>query len=430
MSTVDAEAGLRDLAPSGRERLRALLDSTYLRGLAFVLTLSWLGRAAWIHEFPKAASTDAASWAVVVHQLQHGHNPYVTTNLLGWGPLWLIVLYALDHTAGVLGVSFLLALRLLLIGIESLLIAAIYACIHRLTGDLRLARSTVLFGISLNPIAILMVCQHCNFDVLVALFMFWGALEVMAYAKARDVTILLSASLAFGLGALAKTVPIALAPLLADGVRRETRRAQVVALVALLAPLGLGLAVLFALAPSAVTHHVLLYHSTSDVFGVSGLLTLGGLHGLAGAWTHAGTLLMLAWIVIGWWMLRRTPLDPARTLLLTGLVMLAIPTFGPGYATQYVYWWMPFLVATYPLFDRTWRRLLLALYGVACATYLFDYAIEPTYGGFLDRTYVATHALLELGATLQSPGWQTVVRTPYFLLCVVVFAAGVRRMRA
>lgn len=429
MSTSHAEAGLKRRASAWRGV--ALLErSAYAQGLATVLISSWLGRAVWIHAFPQAYSTDAVSWGVVVHQLQLGHNPYVTTNLLGWGPLWMMVLYVVHQVAGAVGISFLLALKLLLIAIESALIVMIYNCLYRLTGDARTARLTVLFGVSLNPMAVLMVCQHCNFDVLVALLMFWGALEVISYSRARDTTTLLTGSFAFGIGALAKTVPIALAPLLVFGLRGESRRAQVLAAVLLLGPLGLGLLVLFVLAPSAVVHHVLLYHSTSDVYGVSGLLAVLGLSNLSLTWVHAGTFLMLGWLVFGATYLRRRSFDAPRTLLLAGLVMLAIPTFGPGYATQYVYWWMPFLVATYPLFDRTWRRLLWALYVVATCTYLVEYATEQTYGAFLDRTYLETRSLVEFGVKLQTPGWQSVLRAPLFAVSVIVVYAGIRRLRA
>jgi len=66
-------------------------------------------------------------------------------------------------------------------------------------------------------------------------------------------------------------------------------------------------------------------------------------------------------------------LDAKRTILLAGLVLAAIPAIGPGYAPQYAYWFMPALVASYPLFDDGWRRILLVAYGIAALTFIVDY---------------------------------------------------------
>jgi len=35
-----------------------------------------------------------------------------------------------------------------------------------------------------------------------------------------------------------------------------------------------------------------------------------------------------------------------------GFLLAAIPALGPGYAPQYAYWYIPPLLATYPLLDE------------------------------------------------------------------------------
>src|SRR5262249_15114169 len=123
-------------------------------------------------------------------------------------------------------------------------------------------------------------------------------------------------------------------------------------------------------------------------------------------------------------------LDTRRTLLLAGLILLAIPAVGSGYASQYAYWWLPLLVATYPLFDRGRRRLLLASYVIAAATYIVEYRLLIDHGAFLivnDRFSPGTF-LNDAKLRFSQPTWLTVLRLPLFLASVAVTAGGVRRL--
>src|SRR5207237_1813014 len=83
-------------------------------------------------------------------------------------------------------------------------------------------------------------------------------------------------------------------------------------------------------------------------------------------------LVFVAFEVAAIVILSRRDLGARRTLLLAALILLAIPALGSGYAPQYAYWWLPLLVATYPLFDRGWRRLLLVFYVIAAADYVVE----------------------------------------------------------
>src|SRR6185369_8674155 len=96
-------------------------------------------------------------------------------------------------------------------------------------------------------------------------------LALAANKQSDDVLLWLAGALAFGLGALAKTVTLALAPLLALGVRSKRRLARSLAAALFLGPPLLGLAVIYALAPHAVLHDVVLYRSTEGWYGLTGI---------------------------------------------------------------------------------------------------------------------------------------------------------------
>lgn len=393
-----------------------------------VLCIGWAARAVFIAAVPaKAHSADVDSWIRIAHLLRDGVNPYAATPLLNWPPLWMVLVWVLDHAARTVGISFFLTLRLFLIAVESLVIALVYWYLARAAPTE--ARRVVLAGLSLNPIAILLVCQHGNFDVLIGLCCLAAAIAVAGYSKTRDVLLWLAGSLALGVGALAKTVPLVLAPLLARGAATSRPLARVIAATLFLGPALLGTAVIFVLTSETVTANVLEYRGLRGRFGLTGLTEAIGASGVTTAFADAVFPAGVAvWLAAGWLRLRRRDLDAPRTLLLTGLVLLAVPVLGPGYAPQYAYWWLPLLVATYPLFDRGWRRLLLAAYAVAGLSYLAEYALLATQGAFLDAFFPGSRFVHDLTGDLAADGRVALLRLPLFLASIAVLIAGARRL--
>jgi hypothetical protein len=394
-----------------------------------VLLAAWLARAAFIVFMPEEAhSADVDSWVKVAHQLRIGENPYVTEATLNWPPLWMILIFAIDRAAEFAGLSFFLALRIFLVGVESLLIVVLYLCIFSVNPSQ--ARRVVLIGISLNPIAILLVCQHGNFDVLVGLGVLCGALALGTYDRLKDPLFWLAASAAFGIAALAKTVPLVLAPLLSRGARISTPVARLLAAMLFVGPILLGLATLFVLAPHDITDKVLTYRSASGWFGVTGILSAVGADQLSRIYeSPVFYLLLLAWFVWGTRWLARDGIGRNRAILLAGLVMLAVPTLGPGYAPQYAYWWMPLLVATYCLFDAVWRRALLIFYGLAVLTYVAEYGLFFSHGAFLHVLFPDNRLIDMAWQDSVRREWQTVIRLPLFLGSLAILAIGARRLR-
>jgi hypothetical protein len=391
--------------------------------------LSWLVRALFIVVMPsRIHSADVDRWIAVARQLRAGANPYVTTTYLNWPPLWMCVIWVLDRVARAMNVSFLLTLQFFLIAVESLVIVLLFSFLNKVAP--KEARRIVLVAIALNPVAILLVCQHGNFDVLVGLGCLAGTLALASDASARNVVTWLAGAFALGLGALAKTVPLALAPLLALSTKARPSLARAFGAALFIGPALLGMAVIYALAPHAVLDNVVLYRSEEGWYGLTGIANAIGLErASAGYAREIFPALLVAWVIVGFVLLTRRTFEARQVILLGALVLLAVPTLGPGYAPQYAYWWLPLLAATYPLFDRRWRHLLLGLYVVAAATYVVEYGLFRGHGWFLDAFFPSSRFVEQANHHLDQPVASTLLRLPLFVASLAVLADGLLRLR-
>ena len=138
-------------------------------------------------------------------------------------------------------------------------------------------------------------------------------------------------------------------------------------------------------------------------------------------------VLLLAGVLGGAVALGRRDLDGRRVILLSALILLALPALGPGYAPQYAYWSLPLLAATYPLFDRGWRSLLLVLLVVAALDYVLEYGLLVDHGQFLLSLFPSSDLLVDL-RRFETDTWLTVLRLPLFLASLAVVAGGARRI--
>ncbi|MDX6466312.1 MAG: hypothetical protein QOI27_1352 [Gaiellaceae bacterium] len=400
-----------------------------VRDVLVVLGCSWLVRAAVIATWPRSAhSDDLDSWIAVAHQLDIGANPYVTTSIVKWPPFALVVVWLIDHAARAFGVSFFTAMRVALIAAESGIVIVLYALLTRFAPG-RTVRRLLLVGISLDPIAILFVCQHENIDVFVGLFVALALWALVAYRQTGDVVLWLAGCLALGLGAFAKTVPLVLAPILVPGFRAAAKAGRALGAALFLGPIVLGLSVVLALAPRAVVDNVFLYRSIRGYFGVTGFLQLAHLDGVGRAYDRVFVVaLIVSLCVICRWAWRGG-LDESATVLLAGLLLAAVPALGPGYGPQYAYWYLPPLVASYLLLDDAWRRILVACYAVAAVTYVVEYALLRALGRFLVAFSGDSH-LLRASDRLSTPGGTTLLRIPLFVAFLVLLVTGFARLRS
>jgi hypothetical protein len=460
-----------------------------VRDLAIVLAASWLARGAFVAAIGDAHSLDVDYWRGALSAQDEGKNPY-ETGVLNWPPLWLMVIVAVDYAASVVGIGFLAALRLYLVLVESGVVVALYFTLLSIGAERLAVRRALLVGIALNPITIILVCQHGNSDVQVGLLVVLAVAALGAYQRSRDVLLWLCGCLFVGLAILAKTAPLVLAPLLAPGGRLASGVGRALGAVLLLGPAALGVGVILALAPSAVLDHVIGYRSTRGFFGVSGMVTefgvynerftvvtllaLGAFAGLAVLWRRfkdesrsrpdrsvlliAGAIVVtLLWLVeafdrftsvdargyyargftfvvlaavawLGYRLWRSPPLTPRALFLLVAMTFMLVVAFGPGYGAHYAYWFIPALVGTYVLLDDAWRRLLRLAYVVAGLTYAVEYAVVPFLGAYAIAMFGSSGWMSDLSEYLTVPHRWVIFRLPLLVVYFIVIAQGIARL--
>jgi hypothetical protein len=386
--------------------------------LLLVLAAGLTVRAIYILLFPHCYSFDLKSWNTVGDLLVSGDNPYHKTALLNWPPFWMQCLYCFKLLAVSLHLPFELVVRGFLILVELALEILLYATARRFTpagSPLRL----LLLGLVLNPIPLLQVCQHCNFDVLVGFWVLLAVWMLLRFQEKQEAQYWLFACFALGMGVLTKTVPLCLAPLLMLSTRKLRPLEIALGTILLLGPVCLGLSIVYVLGPQDIQQNVLAYRSTPGSFGPTGLLLMFGGPELLKLWQHLSVIAgALGWISLGIWLFFLQTLSPRRIVTTAAVLLLAIPTMGSGFGAQYVYWFLPLLVLAYSWTSGKTRLLFLLYYFVAAGTYLFQYGlISNIYGAYLLELW-PDETLLKLGLALSLPANQTLITLPLWLLSV------------
>ena len=399
------------------------------RDLLVVLLAAWAARTAFILLMPPAYSLDARHWYEVAEALAQGRNPYSVTYYLNWPPLWMQVTWAIAQLNTLTQLPFPRILQIVLILIESAAIVALFRLLRLLApaADIRLA---LLAGISLNPIAILLICQHVNFDVIVALWIVLFVTSLVRFQRSGDAVDWLAACLFLGFAVLTKTVPIVLAPLLAHGARGLSSRGRWLGAALVLGPVTLGMSIIYVLDPAGVTEHVIAYRSFAGYFGISGLSALLGV-AEAGSWWAAWfpsvLVASLMWIGLRLW--QRANLSGGDIVVLAAMLLMIVPALGPGYGPNYIYWFLPLLVASAATEAGAWRKLLIGFYAVAALTYLVEYAMFDTHGMFLVRLLPENQQVARWSQEWSSAETQTVIRLPLFVGYLALLWGGASLLR-
>lgn len=375
-------------------------------------------------------SADVSSWINVERILAEGGNPYNLTDQLNWPPFWVQVIFVMGRVSRATGIDFVTVLRTVLIAVELCVLLLAYGLTCRVTAPPQALR-LVLVMVALNPVAILLVCQHGNFDVFVALCVLLAIVSAVRFAETADPVDWLWASAWIGLGVFVKTVPVVLTPMLAFGFRRLRWTTRMLGAALVVGPAALGVGVIYVLGPAQVTANVLHYRSYAGWFGITGLLELAGISGasrLYGRTFEAAFVIALAALAVA---AARKPRASFEVLVLVPLVLLAVlPGLGPGYSPQYIYWFLALLPIAFGASRSTWlRRSIWLFLAIAACTYIVEYAMFQSHGAFWARLH-PTPEVLEMSARWSKKAGQTVIRLPLFAAWVALLAVVTRRVAA
>jgi hypothetical protein len=315
--------------------------SAHLQRLGLVLAIGLAVRGLYLFLFGDCQSFDLACWNRVADILQAGGNPYHETAFLSWSPLWMQLIFLFKKLSILLHLSFNTVLRGFLIGVESAVTVLLY---HGLISWIKLPRTVpwLLAGIALNPVAVFQVCQHGNFDVLVGFWILLAVVMLLRFQAQPEARFWLAACLALGMGALTKTVPLCLAPLLLVSWRKLKALELALGAILLLGPMLLALSVVYVLVPDDIQTKVLGYRSVPGNSGFTGVFNWLGAPGLLAVWPRVFTIVYgIGWLALAGWLAGRNTLAPRLLVTLAAVMLMAIPAFGPGSGLQYVYWFCP-----------------------------------------------------------------------------------------
>jgi len=398
-------------------------------GDAVTVAVSLAARAAFIaFKGIDHFSVDLAAWGHVGFLMTQRQNPYLASpRFLLWPPVWVQIVFVLERISRLLGVPVTRTIPIFLIAVETVLMIVLMRLLRSLGYPKPKARTLALVGIALNPVCIILVCQHGNFDVLVALCILLGVGWLIRFQSSGDSEEWLLACAALGAGIALKSVPILLLPLLLAGVRRLSWRARFLGAGLAIGPALYGLGVIYVLRAGSVGG-ILNYRSVSGWFGATGWLHRIGRSEWDAAYGHLSTLaFVIAGLLIAFLAYRGRLAAPDRMVASAALLLAAVPGLGPGYGGQYFYWFWPLLLVAFALGAPLLRRLIAIFGAVAAATYLVEYAFTPFLGAFLAMRFPATRGLV-FGADTPDFGMFTLVRTPLWLCYLALLWALAREI--
>jgi hypothetical protein len=403
----------------------AATPARFWRDMTIILLAGLSLRVAVLLVLPSSAiSYDLKAWLEVAGFLAAGQNPYNLQPYLSWPPVWMQFVFLLDHLARQLGLPLSLVLRLFLIVADGAGVVLTGRLIRRLTPASMVW--PLLLGWSLNPIAILLVCQHGNFDGLVAICVLALLLCLIEFLEHGKSVSWLWACGWLGVGVALKTVPMVLASLFGGG-RRLPRRTLALGVALATGPALYGLSIIYVLGPGQVRAHVLGYRSIAGWFGISGLLKMSG----EDAWLPVYRALFALALVCAsalFASLLRHRLSPRGTVFVAAGLLAAVPALGPGYGAQYIAWFLPLLLVLWTIGDPPTRRVLLVFGLVAVPTYLLDYALVPSHGAFL--LSATNHPTVQrLSASLATQRGSTLERLPLFAAYLLLVYGLLRAAR-
>jgi hypothetical protein len=432
-------------SPAKTDDILTPSSSIHWQDMVIVVAVAWAARLVFMWLMPPGArSFDSFSWEHQALLLKSGANPYQANDLFNWPPFWMQCVFIISKIADCLKVPFFHVLQVVLIFFETAVMVVTVRLIQMLAPAANV-RTLVIIGIALNPAAILLICQHCNFDVIMVLWVLLAIASLMRYNTSDNLIDWLCACLFLGLGILTKTVPLALVPLLAGGFRKATALGKLLGAALVLGPVTLGMSVIYVLSPAQVTHNVLSYQAKGFISGFEGLLRLMDCMEFAGCVRVAFYALGMGIMALTWYHLwTRHSFGNRGLVLYAALLLLFISGEGSGFGGEYFYWFLPFLVITYAGYTGIWRKLLIGFGIISAITFIINYGLIPAFGyNFLFLLSHTTDQTDLYNAVLKShdafflrvvnwsyqfglPTAETVGNIPLFIAGIVLLVLGMR----
>jgi hypothetical protein len=392
-----------------------------LKSLLLLVGVFILARVLFILFMPYTFSSDVYGWMKVIEVLKEGKNPYKETQYLNWPPLWMQILFGVSKLSEFLHISPVRILQSILIIIEGIVMLLSYGILRQFF-DYQKITKALLISMAINPISILLTCQHCNFDILVAFWLLLFTWMLLDFNTNNSSVSWLMACFFLGMGILTKTIPIILSPLLLAGTRKQKKTTNLFGIILLLAPVTIGMSVLFTLERNGVIQNVLSYRSSAGWFGITGILNFLGEPKLNSLYRAISPLFFLGLLLyMAWRIFKIRVLNPTQIISIILLLLLFVPTFGPGYAPQYINWFLPFMIMLFVVSTNSAKKILKAGYCMVAITYLIEYAFFTSHGAFITKMF-PTEQILSLSTLLSTQKMQVIIRLPLFIfysfLCI------------
>lgn len=227
---------------------------------SFILTLGFIflvGMSARLAFVQLPGNYDQASYRIVTSIMEHQGNIYAETSRYNYSPLWAFALQAMANLANHYGVALDIVVRCMLSLID---------CINALLIGAIFRQRLLTFAYLLNPVAILLVGYHGQFETFAAFPLLLGVLLITKTPDARWIFWLLATC-----ALLIKHIFIFHVWVAFVTVARTRRQA----LLLMCLSLGVWLASFIPYLPEGldgIIQNVFLYRGIAGVYGVSSLL--------------------------------------------------------------------------------------------------------------------------------------------------------------
>jgi hypothetical protein len=212
------------------------------------------------------------------------------------------------------------------------------------------------------------------------------------------------------------------------GIQKQNISTKLFGLILMLSPVVIGMSILIAIEPQVV-RSTLNYRSAAGWFGISGILNLIGADSLINFYRNFSAVIILLLLVIScrqFYSIKN--LNPKQIISFCFLIILFIPTFGPGYGPQYISWFLPSGVILFLISEGKMKRIFIIGYLIATITYIIEYAFFTSHGAFITKM-IKTEQVQTISTLFTTQKMQVLIRLPLFLFLAFIFIYLIKDMK-